>query len=253
MFPIGAVSFEIHPRDTGSNKSRDIPLIQITFEDGQKDELVLKSHFALTHLKNTGQNRMCNYLGHLKNEVDAIVAVTGCVDEKNPHTKRYISLLSTRSRNQKYFSVDFNGNVEPIHIMNVDSINSLVTDDMDTQNKKIVVEGDQVDETEGEIHAPAPIIGGSNPVPYAIKAKIKLGVDQSARDTITNRFNTTLDAWLAEVFTHVQAHYRHPTLRHRINFEVRKFYNYDINSIRIFNSHSVKYKWHTSSSFLIYR
>ena len=61
----------------------DIPQVEVTFEDGQKDTLVLEHYNAMPHSKNIDPLRLCNYLGHLKNEKTARVAVTGCVDERS--------------------------------------------------------------------------------------------------------------------------------------------------------------------------
>jgi hypothetical protein len=159
-------------------------------------------------------------LGHLKNEVDATAAVTGCANEENRDAKMYITLISKRSRYQKSFSMDFSGHFEPIQLMEVDSIIS--------RTGNTFVDGDELGDTEEEERAKDTIIGGGNSVPFAIKAKIKVGTDTSARDTITNIFNTTVDAWISEIFTHLQAHYHHPTLRHRVNFEVQQILRFTI-------------------------
>ena len=175
----------------------------------------MKHNVALPHSINIDHTRVCNYLGHLKNEVEATVAVTGCADEENHDAKMHITLISKRSRYQKSFSIDyFSGHFEPIQLMEVDSIIS--------RNGNTFVEGDELGDTEEEAKAKDTIIGGGNSVPFAIKAKIKVGTDTSARDTITNKLNTTVDAWISEILTHLQAHYHHPTLRHRVNFEVQQ-------------------------------
>ena len=87
------------------------------------------------------------------------------------------------------------------------------------------VEGDEIGDTEEETKAQNTVVGTSNSVPFAVKAKIKLGTDVSASDTITKKLHRTVDEWISEILTHVQAHYHHPTLRHRINFEVLKLYD----------------------------
>ena len=183
----------------------------------------MKHHVALPHSKNIDQTRVCNYLGHLKYEVDATVAVTGCANEENREAKMYITLISKRSTYQKSFSMDFSGHFKPIQLMGVDSITS--------RSGNTFVDGDELGDTEEEAKAQGTIIGGGNSVPFAIKAKIKVGTDRSARDTITNKLNTTVDAWISEVFTHFQAHYHHPTLRHRITFEVQKIFRFTMKLI----------------------
>ena len=78
----------------------------------------------------------------------------------------------------------------------------------------------EIGDEEEETIASKVVLGGSNTVPYALKATIKLGIDISAKNTIENRLGKTVDWWPTEVMTHFQAHYYHPTLRHRISFEV---------------------------------
>ena len=217
----GVVSFRLLSSVPGEiNALRDIPVIEVMFKDGKRDEIVLKHYVALPHSTNMDQTRACNYLGHLKNEVDATVAVTGCVDTANPGGKMYITLLSKRSRYQKSFSMDFSGNFEPIQRSEVESTHSLVSRELASRNGNTFVEGDELGDKEEEAKASDTVVGGKNTVPFAIKVKIKVGVDASANDTITNQLGTTVDSWISKMITHLQAHYHHPTLRHRVNFEV---------------------------------
>ena len=113
------------PRET--NALRDIPVIEVIFNDGKRDELVLKHYVALPHSTNVDLTRACNYLGHLKNEVETTVAVTGCVDTEHRDSKMEITLLSKRSRYQKSFSMDFSGNFEPIQQSEEEGTHSLIS------------------------------------------------------------------------------------------------------------------------------
>ena len=54
-----------------------IPNIRITFPNGHEDTLVLERHYASPEHRMTGELH-CNFIGHLKNEKEACVAVTGC-------------------------------------------------------------------------------------------------------------------------------------------------------------------------------
>ena len=216
----GVTSFKVLSTASGSNNPHDIPVIEVNFKDGHRDELVLKRHNPLPRSIKMDQNRGCNYLGYLKYDVDATVAVTGCPDERNQDELMFITLISKRSIYQKSFFMDFSGHVEPIQLSEVENRNSPVREISGFQNENIFLEGDEIGDTEEETKAQSTVVEGSNSVPFAIKAKIKLGTDASASDTITNKLNSTVDAWISEIFTHVQAHYHHTTLRHRINFEV---------------------------------
>ena len=159
-------------------------------------------------------------MGYLKNEVDATVAVTGCVTENNRDAKMSITLISKRSLYQKSFSFDLSGNFEPIVKAGGNTI--LVDRQLFSRALNMSDEGDALGDPDIEAKAMETILGGRNSVPFAIKVKIKVGTDASARDTITNNFNITVQEWISEVFTHIQAHYHHPSLRHRVNFEVHE-------------------------------
>ena len=60
----------------------DIPEIAITFPNGHQDELILEKHFPNDEARLENKEH-CNYFGHLKNDLDACVAVTGCYGQDN--------------------------------------------------------------------------------------------------------------------------------------------------------------------------
>ena len=209
------MSFRILSTFNGPNNPlRDIPDVEVTFKDGETDRFVLNHHVALPFSSTLQHAKTCSYLGHLENEVDATVGLTGCMDESNFERKMYITILSTRSPFQKSFSIDFDGNV--FHIQREENSEEKESYRMAEEFFEDDVIGDQEEET----IASKVVLGGTNTVPYAIKATIRLGIDVSAKNTIENRLGTTVDDWLTKVMTHVQAHYNHPTLRHRIAFKV---------------------------------
>ena len=53
----------------------------------------------------------CNYIGHLKNETSALVAVTGCLE--TPEDKLEVTMISKHNKN-KMFLLDHDGNAEVI-------------------------------------------------------------------------------------------------------------------------------------------
>ena len=65
----------IEVRQTGSFE--EIPSIDITFNNGVKDSMVLE-RFYPTKKSRMERRSTCNYFGHLKNEKSASVSVTGC-------------------------------------------------------------------------------------------------------------------------------------------------------------------------------
>ena len=105
---IGTTTFTLLSSRSGLNDPKiDIPEMEVTFENGQKDTLVLRHYNAIPDSTNIDHTRLCNYLGYLKYEEDARVAVTGCVDERNLEGKMNITLLSKRSPYQKSFFMDW--------------------------------------------------------------------------------------------------------------------------------------------------
>ena len=198
----------------------NIPEMEVTFEDGQKDTLVLKHYNALPDSNNIDPSRLCNYLGHLENEKTARVAVTGCVDDKNLEKKMYISMISARSPYQKLFSMDFDGNVTPIQLG--ESNDAYVTSQGAVVSRagKEFQQLDEIGETDIEAAAEASTTDG---VPHNLKMKVKIGTDTASINKIVNGLGRTVDDWLAETFTHVQNHYHHATLQHKIDFEAGIF------------------------------
>ena len=61
------------------------PKVVVTFPDGYSDTMVLKRHNFNDKIENQFEEQNedddmdCNYFGHLSNETDACVAMTGCI------------------------------------------------------------------------------------------------------------------------------------------------------------------------------
>lgn len=219
----GHPTFKLLSSRSGLNDPRtDIPEMEVTFGNGQKDMLVLRHYNALPDSTNIDHTRLCNYLGYLKYEEDARVAVTGCVDERNLEGKMYITLLSKRSPYQKSFSMDSDGHVETIKIMEsndayLEITNDVSTGQFDNGTDATFTEGDEIGNLQEEAEAETV---DTNGVPFELYVKIKIGTDTSAQNKIVNGLGKTVDNWLGEMFTHVQTHYYHTTLGHMINFKV---------------------------------
>ena len=86
---------------TSSRSIEEPPTIEVTFDNGVKDALVLK-HYRM----NERSALACHYIGHLKNSPSSRVAVTGCLNK--PEDTMEVTLISEHNIN-KMFSVDFNG------------------------------------------------------------------------------------------------------------------------------------------------
>ena len=212
---VGVKSFTITTgRARSTHSMEDVPEISVTFKDGTKDFFILQKYSPISYSSEIDHTKQCNYIGHLQHETGSVVAVTGCLETRRTDPKMYITMLSERSMYQKYFLIDKYGNFE--EIKTTDSYTNKTSSRIDGK----FVEGDEIGDIEEEEEAHSVIIGGKNKVPFAMKVTIKMGVDRSARKTIVSRLDTSVDQWLTDVLTHVQAIFHHPTLHHRINFEV---------------------------------
>ena len=86
---------------TSSRSIEEPPTIEVTFDNGVKDALVLK-HYRM----NERAALACNYIGHLQSSPSSSAAVTGCLNK--PEDRMEVTLISEHNIN-KMFSVDFNG------------------------------------------------------------------------------------------------------------------------------------------------
>ena len=87
----------------------DIPAIAITFADGFEDELVLEKHFPSEEARLENKEH-CNYYGHLKNDPNACVAVTGCYGQDDLE----FTIMSDHTLSQNQFVLEKNGQLKAI-------------------------------------------------------------------------------------------------------------------------------------------
>ena len=87
----------------------DIPEIEITFSDGHQDELILEKHFPNEEEMLEDQNH-CNYFGHLKNDPEACVAVTGCYGEDDVE----FTIMSDHALTKNRFMLQKDGQLKEI-------------------------------------------------------------------------------------------------------------------------------------------
>ena len=100
----------LEPQFTLLDKSWDgTPSIKIEFPDGYKDTLVLEKFYGNDEDKKAKLDR-CHYIGHLANESESGVAMTGCVKIEDVE----FSILSSPSKACQIFKWTKNGKVEII-------------------------------------------------------------------------------------------------------------------------------------------
>ena len=85
-----------------------VPLINIVFPNGHQDTMILKRFNPNPNDEMLTND--CNYLGHLKTEVTACVAVTGCYGVEDVE----MTILSRNSEPTALFKLSADGTVEAI-------------------------------------------------------------------------------------------------------------------------------------------
>ena len=90
------------------------PKIVVTFPDGYSDTIVLQKHKFDGKFKeqNGDADLDCNYFGHLSNETDACVAMTGCIGSEDV----VFSIMSRHAEKSSHFAWSKDGHVQPIEL-----------------------------------------------------------------------------------------------------------------------------------------
>ena len=225
-------------RSGSTDPKIDSPEIQVTFGNGVTQRMVLDHYDAIPNADAIDQSRLCNYLGYLEgDEMNTVVAVTGCLMGNDSDKEMHITLLSPYSPTQKSFSLDKTGNTKHIEIEYEDDIMN-VTDDRLGQSGSVISEsrklsdwrefgGDSFINDKLEKAAKRVSEKELRGVPKTLTLNFRLVYDKGVKDHFegdTKKVNN----WLAEVMTHVQSHYMHSSLQHKIIFKVKQRDNFQI-------------------------
>ena len=102
---------DIAPAFTFSEErsSNGSPSVSVVFPDGYEDTLVLNKYHANEEDRIANEDH-CNYLGHLANEPEACVAMTGCFGSEDVH----FTILSLHAEESSLFMMTKDGKVEII-------------------------------------------------------------------------------------------------------------------------------------------
>ena len=90
-------------RGTRLDASIAIPNIFVTFPDGYSDNMILDPFYS----ENDAVDG-CHFLGHLKNEHDACIAMTGCIGSEDVE----FTIMSEHAPENGLFKWKLDGNVE---------------------------------------------------------------------------------------------------------------------------------------------
>ena len=86
-----------------------IPHVTINFPDGDIDTLVLEREY-LNEEDRIAAKETCNFLGHLAKDIDARVAMTGCIGSEDV----YLTVLSSHSIPSTMWRWTKEGNAEAL-------------------------------------------------------------------------------------------------------------------------------------------
>ena len=102
---------DIAPTFTFSEErsSNGAPSVSVAFPDGYKDTLVLERYYA-NEEERMERTEACHYIGHLANEREACVAMTGCIGSEDVQ----FTIMSTHATESPMFKWTTEGNVEVI-------------------------------------------------------------------------------------------------------------------------------------------
>jgi len=190
------------------------PSVTVEFSDGYKDTMILNKFYANADDRMANKEH-CNYIGHLANELDACVAMTGCVGSDNVE----FTILSTHASESSMFKWNKDGNVEVIKTGFENGLNG--QRDMLEVPRDLVENGDEVDITELEaalLAAEENCSGDICTLPPTQHLQIRIGYG----DGIKNYLNGTAltEAYIASCLTHLQVNYCHSTLGSKVAVEV---------------------------------
>ena len=87
--------------------SNGVPSVSIEFPDGYKDALLLNKFYGNEEDRMANVQR-CHYIGHLVNEPEACVAMTGCLGSEDVE----LTILSTHATKAHAFKWTKDNNVE---------------------------------------------------------------------------------------------------------------------------------------------
>ena len=93
----------------GERSMDEVPTIEIVFPDGSVDTAILNKYYSNEDDRKAGINR-CNFIGHLAEETDACIGMTGCPESEDVE----FTIMSSRLNGSPMYKWNRDGNVEKI-------------------------------------------------------------------------------------------------------------------------------------------
>jgi len=191
---------------TSEDSYRDIT---VTFPDGYTDKIILRKHFVNEEQRMNsemeGNNEHCHYFGHLSEETEACVAMTGCIGVDDIE----FSIMSSHNEGSPYFVWTKEGEVQSINIYPNDDGNLL-------RNKKT---RSQDSANDGMMPIPQDAVCTTLEPPSAMLMKLTIGYDDLFFDT-KDRDEAKVWSHIQKINTHLKIYFCHPSLGSKIQFDI---------------------------------
>jgi len=189
------------------------PRVEVTFSDGYTDTMVLNKHYATEEDRMAGTED-CNYIGHLENEKDACVAMTGCIGSEDVE----FTIMSTHATESPMFKWTREGRVEVIESpfkdgkARTESIERGMEQDWDD------VEDSEVNSAEKAIEQMCS--GGANcaSVPATNLLQIRTGYGDGFLAKVGS--SAKAQSYIKSAITHTQVFYCHSSLGTKIALQI---------------------------------
>jgi len=188
------------------------PSVAITFPNGHKDTLILNKFHGNEEDRLASMER-CHYIGHLTNETEACVAMTGCVGSEDVE----FTILSTHAKESVMFKWTKNGNVEILENpqKNAMRVKKESIEDFETGQYNDAITVPELEEA--FMAAKTKCASSACSLPDTQRLQIRVGYD----DPFYKLLGSTAQAenYIAAAWTHVQVYYCHKSLGTKVIVE----------------------------------
>merc|ERR1711899_88817 len=189
--------------------SDSAPSVSITFPDGQKDTMVL-SRFYANEQQRMDRVKACHYTDHLANELEACVAMTGCVGSEDVE----FTIMSARTTGSSMFKWTKEGNVEIIESPFSQGAISEILERGEDDSDELFLDGPEAE----LIAAEESCSGGTCTLPATQHLQVRVGYDDSFKDKVGG--TSQAEAYIAACWPHIQVSYCHASLGSRVVVEM---------------------------------
>jgi len=189
--------------DSRSDAPIPIPNIFVTFPDGYSDNLVLNRFYS----ENEADG--CHFLGHLENEQEACVAMTGCIGSEDVE----FTIMSEHAPETSLFKWKIDGDVEVIEHPFKNGADNVITRADDVADDTV---GDPA-QMKAEYKTEQSITAKSVTPPPNQKLQVKVFYDKAIRTRLGG--HKAVKSYYDSAHVHLQASYCHSSLGSKIKIE----------------------------------